>query len=227
MLMFSIIILPISTSAIEITPPVSIGTPTLTPTESDASVTTTPTPVLPGGIQARQAVQAKRANIDAEKALNVAKKEALSAARCAKVESQVVLKVTRFEANLSRRHAFFNRFSKRVEKLIAKFDEGGYDTTKLKADQIILNQKIEAYAAAKTAYIVILKESQQYACGKSEGEFRSKILDAKEALDEARLANLAVKTYYQETIRPDINALKAQVRATTPTLTPTVTGTPE
>ncbi|MDO8513057.1 MAG: hypothetical protein Q7S37_00960 [bacterium] len=152
------------------------------------------------------------ADITAQQALIREKKAALTAERCAIVEEKVQLQITRFESNLGRRHAFFQRFANRLEKLITKLKASGYDTTKLEADLVILREKITKYYNDKTAYIVLLKQSRLYTCGKSEGEFRSKLLEAKEALNTARLSNLDVKNYYQTVIRPDIKALKNQIK---------------
>lgn len=148
--------------------------------------------------------------IRAKKAVLVGKKAKLNAKKCAVVNSRVNIQITKFQNNLNRRSAWHNRFSRHIKNFITKYKADGYDTTKLETDLVQLNLLIDTFATDKTAYITLLKQSRIYACARSEGEIKSKLIDAKEALKKAKASELAVRTYYQSIIRPDILSLKTQ-----------------
>lgn len=220
-ILVGVLVLPFGVMAVD--SPVTLGTPTPTDGVSPTvSTSVSPTQSLRGSASGttRRTLNAERGVVrQATKALK-------AAAHCEIIEEKVGLKVARFTNNMSRRQAFYHRFANRVEKIITKFEAAGYDVTKLKADLVVLNQKITTYEQAKTSYIALLKQTQAYSCGNSEGEFAAKLTEAKTQLVKVRQANLDVRTYYQTTIRPDILALKQQSITISPTATATPTTTP-
>lgn len=193
----------------------STGTATVDPsataatTTTDSSTTNTAT--------ATTSTSSIREILKAERAAIKATQEKYAAARCSALQTKLTTQQNRFQTTLSVRESFYNRFGERFSKLIVKLNEAGYDTTKLSADLVVLNQKIAQHKTDKANFLTLLDEAKTYSCANTKSEFKTKLIDVKDALETARLSSQDIKNYYLTTIRTDLQALKASTPATTTT----------
>ena len=150
----------------------------------------------------------------AELELTKMEKVADAAERCDTIESRVATITTRHENNKSRNVTAYENMYTRLTKVVARFEAKGLDVSTLTADLAILNNKIIKLKTDHAAYLTSLLDSKQYACGKSEGEFKNTLISAREKMAIVKTDIADIKNYYQTTLKTDINTLKALVEAT-------------
>ncbi len=160
-------------------------------------------------IKARQEKIATRTGDMKEKREELASRAAqMREDRCKMLNERNTLLLTRYENNKVRHIAEYQNVKKKVEELVARLKTDGKDTTKLEADLRQLDVLIKKASDDYTAFITALKDTKNYTCGKSEGAYADALKKAMDKLMLARQSLLAVRTYYQTTIRPDILAIK-------------------
>ncbi len=130
--------------------------------------------------------------------------------KCDFIETNVARKVTKFETNRNKHVTSYIKTKERVAALVTKLEAKGYDVTKLKADLTEYDAKIKKFSDDHVAYVAALTSTQEFACGKSEGEFKSQLAAARAVLKTVHDDSVAIRTYWAETVKPDILALKAQ-----------------
>jgi DNA repair exonuclease SbcCD ATPase subunit len=139
--------------------------------------------------------------------------------RCKFLTEKTTLTITRFENNKTRHIQEYQNAKKKLEEVITRLKTAGANVTKLEADLVELDKLIKKAADDYTAYIAALKDTKNYACGKSEGAYANALKAAQEKLKTARLSLLAIRNYYQSTIRPDIQAAKSSLPSRSPRAT--------
>lgn len=160
--------------------------------------TATPASVRDQAIQKREEV---RENI-AERVEN----------RCELLTTRIDNKIDTFEGNKQDHIDNYNAIKVRLENAIINLSEKGYDTSALSEHLDIWDGMIKEYALSYQAFIDILYESKDYACGESEGAFKDAMTRARMQLLEARQMRLENRNYYQTVIRQDIKDLRDQAQ---------------
>lgn len=143
-------------------------------------------------------------------ALVAAKKAANAQAKCDQVEANITRKIANFENNRDHHLTSYNKAKDRVAALVTKLEGEGYDVTKLKADLIEYGTKITKFTDDYSIYFAALQESQSFACGQSEGDFKVQLQTARTQLKVVHDDAVSIRTFWAETVKPDILALKAQ-----------------
>jgi hypothetical protein len=165
----------------------------------DATVTTPATTAAPTKTQ--QDTQTKTATDTTQK---------FTQQRCGIISSHVKTKVTKYTAVVAKHEGFNAKFTHRIQQLVTKFKAQGYDTAKLEADLLTLKAKAQKFSADRLTYINALKSTQSYACGKSKGEFENELNQARQYLLTLRADRADFQSFYLNTIKPDLLALKIQ-----------------
>lgn len=228
---FAVLVVAISVRAVEIAPESSV---TAKPTVSIESKLTQAA-VKVGEVSARLTQAAEKAvTVQAQLTQAAENKVRLQeeaqqrlAAICADVETRIALNITRYDNNQARHIQNYNRLKEKVQEKITKLAGLGVDVTKLNTDLTVLDGKIQLFATDYAAFIAVLRESQTFVCGKSEGEFRAKLENSRTLLAKVKSDALDIRLYYQETIRPDIEAVRNLVPTPTHATRPFVTVSPE
>lgn len=150
-------------------------------------------------------------------------------ARCPILESKIQVKVGNFDNNKVKHLVVYGQVKERISALADRLSAQGVDVTALKAYLAVFDQKIQKFSSDYAAYIATLKESQDFVCGKSEGQFRAKWKEAKAALAQVHKDAVDIRTYYAQTLKPELNRIRNQfrVRATTTPESATATDTAE
>lgn len=104
-----------------------------------------------------------------------------------------------------------NRMQGLVEKLKAK----NVDTTQLEASITELTVKISTFNSDLTIYKTSITDLQALDCQASPDGFKATLLTARSNLDKVRADAKDVHTYLNETIKPLLKTLRAQVEPTT------------
>jgi hypothetical protein len=200
--------------AIEIEPNIATApTTTTAPMNSTTSNTTTApsstgqsSPSSAGSAQAirSQTIQQKREVLEQQKADFRQLKQAYTKQKCALMQQRLTLKHTNYEQSKLRHANAYQNLKNRLEKASLRLSDKGYDVVKLNEDIKTLNIKIVKFSDDYSGYMLKLKETNSYACGHSEGEFRIKLLEAKELLEVVKQDSVDIKNYYSTVIRPEI-----------------------
>jgi hypothetical protein len=146
-------------------------------------------------------------------------------ARCAILESKIQIKVSNFDNNKVKHLEIYGKVKDRVNALADRLAAQGVDTAVLKAYLVIFDSKIQKFSDDYAIYVTKLKEGQDFVCGKSEGQFRAKWKEAKTALAQVHKDAVDIRTYYAQTLKPELNRIKNQFHAQASTTPETATST--
>ncbi|MCX6806576.1 MAG: hypothetical protein NT135_00415 [Candidatus Berkelbacteria bacterium] len=130
--------------------------------------------------------------------------------KCASIQAKIANKITKFDSSKEKHVSAYNNLKDRITKFIKKFDEKGYDTSKIKTDLTTLNGKIDKFTKDYSTYINKLRETQTLACGHSEGQFKDTLVEAKKLLKIVHQDASDIRKYYRTEIRKDMTDLKKQ-----------------
>lgn len=137
-------------------------------------------------------------------------KEKFTEERCARVQERVKNKTARFDDNKERHTAVYKNLKNRLTKFVERLDAKGYDTSKLKEDLKILDEKIAQFSKDYAAHIAKLNESKTSTCGHSEGEFRGTLVDARALLKTVHQDAQDIRTYVRTVIHKDLQDIRVQ-----------------
>lgn len=131
--------------------------------------------------------------------------------KCPTIESRIQMKIVNFDNNKIRHLNAYNNLKERLTKVESQLADKGFDTTKLKSYLSVLNSKIEKFANDYAAYIDKLKESQTFVCSKPKSQFLAKLKEARLVLKTVHQDVLDIRSYYVNTIKPELQNLKQQI----------------
>lgn len=139
-------------------------------------------------------------------------KEGKVAVKCEMIESRVSEKITRFNNNKDGHIVRYNKLKDNLTRIINKLSEKGLDVTELKADLQTLDTKIKKFSTDYQAYITKLGQTKGFACGNSEGNFKSKLEESRSALKLVLEDAKDIQKFYKDEIKPDIQKLREQLK---------------
>jgi len=130
--------------------------------------------------------------------------------RCKRIESKIEERKNRFEEGKTRRINAYDNMLVRIEKLAEKLKAKGYDVSKLETDIKILETKIEKFKTDYATFIASLGQTREFACGKSDGEFKGKLGEARKNLPTLRADVKDIHDFFRTTIKADFKAIRDQ-----------------
>lgn len=140
------------------------------------------------------------------------KAEERVAAKCDKAENVIEKIVTHYTSTRREHVQSFNTFRKRYDEIVNDLGTKGHNVLELKKYSKNLETKISTYASDLSALMQSLKESQQLACGESNGKYLETVKTTKELLKKVRTDIQEIKNYYHDTVRPALINLKKEVK---------------
>jgi len=177
--------------------------------------------------QFKQGMQAKKLEFQN-------KKEKMVEDKCKNIETKIASRVKRYENNGKMLETVYGNMQTRLERLVTRLKEAGAITTQLETDIIALNEKIDKLKADQATFMTTLADSQSFVCGKSEGEFKGKIDQARKIPAQLKADRDDIKKFFQTTIKADLQAIRKTLAEskttekpeatakTTPAATPTL-----
>lgn len=129
---------------------------------------------------------------------------------CSIFGDKVDIKIGNYDLRKTKHQTVYDNLKSRLINLSEKLTAKGYDTSDLKADLVVLDQKIKKFVTDYQAYVDKLKATKQYTCGESKGQYRTAFKDAKTALVAVRKDASDIRSYFVNTIKPDLIAIRAQ-----------------
>jgi len=135
--------------------------------------------------------------------------------RCEMVNSRIERRISFYEEHYAQVEARMERVTSRLDELTDRLEAKGYDVSQVRGDLTTLETMRGTRRNLYTAFIDELQETKQYDCGDSEGAFRSTLEQSREALAKWREQIKANHDFIQDTLRPDLQALREQEISTT------------
>lgn len=158
--------------------------------------------------EAREEIKEDRAEAMEQRKEN---REQVKERRCERTESRIRTRVGRYENKKDQHKRVFDKIILRVETLAERFEESNLDVSQLKADLKIFEGMVADLHEEHDSLIAGLKETQEQACGESEGEYRKQLGEARRMVPEVRAELIKVRDYYRTVIRVDILDLREQI----------------
>jgi hypothetical protein len=129
---------------------------------------------------------------------------------CQAMTQRIETAIARFNNNKDGHTRRYLAVADHLKNLNEKLKAKGYDTSKPEADYKVLNEKILKASQDYQMFITKLEATKQYACGQSQGQFKTALQDAKAQLKVYREDVADIRNYYQTVVRPDVKALRDQ-----------------
>lgn len=131
--------------------------------------------------------------------------------RCsATVKGKLKSKVGKSFTDEKRHLETYYNLRDRIAKFETKLASNGYDTTKLKADQKILDQKISKFGSDYSAYYSKLRELQNLGCEHAEGDFKNELSEVKSLLKTVHSDAADIRDFYRTVLKADIKEIRTQ-----------------
>ncbi|OGC49385.1 hypothetical protein A2W32_04295 [candidate division WWE3 bacterium RBG_16_37_10] len=132
------------------------------------------------------------------------------AKRCEIITNNIDNRINAYNNKKNAHIKRYDNLKNLIPKIIKNLEEKGYDVTQLKSALSEFDAKIIKYTADYKAFIDALKNTQNFACGESEGDFLNALEDAKTALQTVMLDTRDIHYYYQNVFKKLISDLREQ-----------------
>jgi DNA repair exonuclease SbcCD ATPase subunit len=143
--------------------------------------------------------------------VNPAVIEAMNNIICEKRQSKIEEKIVKFEERKVKHMEAYNNLQDRLEKLSDKLSAEGYDVADLDADIKILEEKISQFETDFASASTKAKEAKDYVCDSHTAvENKNEMKAVRDLIKKVRQDSVEIRSYYKNTIRPDIVAIKKQ-----------------
>lgn len=153
-------------------------------------------------------------------------KEKLTAEKCKNLETKIANRINRYENNGQMIENVYGNMQTRLTRLLTKLKTAGADTKQFETDLATLQAKIAKLKTDQATFISSLEETQSFACGKAEGEFKAKLETARKVPDLIRADRQEIKSFFEKTIKADLKTIReflaTQKTTTTPATEPTL-----
>ena len=171
-------------------------------------------------IEAQRATarEEKKGLLEVRTASREARRAEIQKKRCEVVGNMIKTRVENFENNKQHHVDVYNRVNTKLTTAVDKLQEKGYDTTQLEADIKKLDSLAKKYASEYVYFISLIRGSEQYVCGQSDGKYKDSLKEAREQLKVVHEARKAFTDFYKTNIRNDIKDLRNQRPTTTTNL---------
>jgi len=159
-----------------------------------------------------EAAAAARAAAKEERETAKEERQEAKEEKCKNVESRIEAKMNKYENGNVSVEDVYKRLKERIRNMVTRLENNGIDASKLEDDLAVLEQKINQVSSSYDTFIAGLEETKTYACGESEGQFRTKLQEAKKLMANVRTGRQETRSFVVNTIIPDIKALREQLK---------------
>lgn len=132
--------------------------------------------------------------------------------RCEQVSAAIESRLSNYDSMKEFRVNRYQSMKEQVSALVVRLDEAGYNTVALKTELEEFDALVQIFASDANAAAEALRSSKSFACGESEGEFKSQLEQAKAAFSKASASAKAVGEHYRTQLKPVLQALKEQAK---------------
>lgn len=131
--------------------------------------------------------------------------------RCEIINKRIQIRISRFKERKDRHAERYDKVKERLTRIAQKLEDKGYDTSKLTDDLKTLAQMIKEYFEEYIKFISLLSNiPKTRVCKESKNTFRDTLSTVKEQVKIVRSKRKAIKEFYKNVIRKDIQELRNQ-----------------
>jgi hypothetical protein len=130
---------------------------------------------------------------------------------CERWQNRIRTRLNRYENKKQQHKQIFESLLERLDKMSAKLDDAGLDTSDLEEYISVLEGKVSDLMQVHDDFLGELNLADDQTCGESEGEFKKQLGEARNMIPEVRSALDDVRDYYRDTVRPELIDLKLQL----------------
>lgn len=135
---------------------------------------------------------------------NTFPRERITDNACDRVNTRIETIISRYNDQKDRHIKRYEEIYQKLSSVAAKHD----GSQKLKADLQKLNDLTKRFASEYTRFVDELRASQQFTCGKSDGQFRAKVASSRAILKQAKYIAVSAKELIRTDIKNDLQELK-------------------
>ena len=158
-------------------------------------------------ISAGSHTQAEETNAQNRRTENTERKEGNLEKRCDRMQSNIEKRIEMYNQRKDVHKAAYERFLTKVAEIIEKLETKGKDTTQIAQEVEKLETLVKEFATSVESSVAMLEDANDYNCGQSEGEFKTRIQNTRVSFESTRKAAEAVREQMKvvrETIREAI-----------------------
>lgn len=130
--------------------------------------------------------------------------------RCERVTFNIDNRIERYNSNWQRHTERYLKIKNNVTNFINKVEGKGYDVEELRSVLNDLDSQIQSAANTYSTVIDQLNDTKTFACGNSEGQFRSAVETANDYLQDFRAQVRDIGDFVREEVRSAIQAVRDQ-----------------
>lgn len=136
-------------------------------------------------------------------------------AMCESVESKVKESVNKHEQSRERLRLLYQKRKENIEEMLIRLEGKGYNVAKIEADLQQMVSLMSRFSEQYNAYIGLLKETRDYACGQSEGQFKDKLVQSRNQLKNVHMVSAEMRTFFSGTLKLHLLELKEEIQTNT------------
>jgi len=142
--------------------------------------------------------------------LDPAAMKAFHDARCAKFKDKMETKISNIQDKQEQHKNTLDNLTNRLGTLISRLNDKGYDTAQLKTDRDTLSKKIEKFKSDVDALAEEANNTKDNVCSDDDTKIKANLGETRTLVQAVRSDIKDIRTFYQNEIRPDIQAIKNQ-----------------
>lgn len=133
--------------------------------------------------------------------------ERITDRRCTIAQARLEAAKNRYENIEDRRSAKYSELTDRVDSVITRAEDAGYDVSDLNAARSAVQAEIEAYKTQARELYDALASTEQLACDESDTPYLDSLGEARAELRDVRQTALDVHNTFQEQVIPELKEL--------------------
>lgn len=133
---------------------------------------------------------------------------------CQNAQGRVNERWSKYYARRTDRLENMGKGIKVLENRIQFYKDKGLNVSKLEADLIALKALVDEYKTEYMKFLDFLEGAKTLPCANHEGEFLPKLKEAKDQWIVVKQKADAIRDYYNDTVKPHLQELRAQLLST-------------
>lgn len=133
---------------------------------------------------------------------------------CQRVKDRIEDRRERFQEHRDGRANIYRGVIQRLNNLVAKLEDRGCDASQVKTDLTAWQGLVDELVAAFNLFIDKLQAVGVPVCQEEPGDWKTAMAAVREQLQAVQAKHREVRSFYQETLKPDVKAAGQACRTT-------------
>jgi cytochrome c556 len=133
---------------------------------------------------------------------------------CQRVKDRIEDRRERFKEHRDQRANIYRAVIQRLNNLVTKLEGRGCDAAQVKTDISTLESLVDELVAAFNLFIDKLQAVGVPVCQEEPGDWKAAMAQVREQLQAVKAKHQEIRSFYQDTLKPDVKAAGQACRAT-------------